>query len=121
MTRWLLRRPADRDSVMRPITGARRARWSARRSAWLLPGGALVWRTLPLGGRLLVAVDALDPDGTDPIAAPRQVLRSEPQIRHRGLRPGNGHLSQLVSQQPADGLHVLRLDADVEQLPELLD
>src|ERR1700722_12453093 len=77
---------------------------------WLMPGLSWLGLVLALGG------GGLDEDGAELVAAARQVFRGEVQSGHRGLRAGDRDAAELVGEQAADRLDVLRVDADAEQL-----
>src|SRR6266567_4280746 len=67
-----------------------------------------------------VPAEPLDGDGADPVAPASHTLGGQPQARHGRRRAGDRHPAEPLRKQSADGLHVLGLDPNLEQLGQLV-
>src|SRR5712691_9278551 len=79
-------------------------------------------RTGSLGGIHggTVPAEPLDGDGANPVAPASHTLGGQPQARHGRRRAGDRHPAEPLRKQSADGLHVLGLDPNLEQLGQLV-
>src|SRR6266567_7311646 len=105
-----LRTVALRTVALRPLA----LRTVALRTVALRPGS--------LGGIHGGAVPAepLDGDGADPVAPASHTLGGQPQARHGRRGAGDRHPAEPLRKQSADGLHILGLDPNLEQLGQLV-
>ena len=65
--------------------------------------------------------DRLDEDRREAVSAPGHPFGGEEQPGHLGARPRLGHLADGLGQQPADGVDLVLVDADGEQVGEVVD
>src|SRR5690606_25746372 len=73
-----------------------------------------------LGGHVL-RLDTGDDHPADAVPPTLRRLRLEAQAPHLHDRPGDGDRAQMLGHQPADRVDVVVLDADAEQLLEIVD
>src|SRR6266568_6150218 len=91
----------------------------------ILPLAGLRLSIRQLGGLRGILADAVPADlphghGADPVAPAGQVLGGQPQSGHGRGRAGDRNPPEPLGEQAADGLHVLGLDPDLEQLGQLV-
>ena len=72
-------------------------------------------------GRRPSAVQPSHDHGGDPVASAGHLLGGERQPGHRRVRPGDRDPADRLGQQAADGVDLLLLDVDVEEVAEVVD